>query len=545
MRAVDDSSRCFFRTKNLTNPSPASLLFFPRAFAVAAAAFAVVATVGVVAVHPNGSAVLQMSSLGQDAPVVPAGGIAGGFSAIVSETKTKAATVAEVVLNIETEGTKEELETNVHALATADDKLKAASAETEKAEAIATEKSLELSQAKEEMETYQAAASSGGVSDTAQDIAKENTATLSADKRIYLNTRNTYAASTALVATNQALLATAKANSAAAMQAYVEKKAAADANRAKAEEMARAMLNHNMATKAAAEVGEESTPEGITRSQTMAEISAAATQQDILANDIQTAASLLKQAWDNRLLQQKTAQETLDAELARNAQLSTQSNKEQKDFIDSSHVAAIDATAAADAKKKAAADLLGASKRYAAAQVANEAARTEVQRLADVEEIRRQEFDAQSEKTDSIKAKTDVMVALTEEATIATKTEEIKDLTNRDAIINTISTDLATKDQTAQTEKAIADKAAAAAAADAISQSAIDEPVPEVVTKLLESTDDESVEAAGSTESDPVAATGADEAKARQKAMQAAEAAKRSAAQARRAKASSEAKKTA
>ena len=140
---------------------------------------------------------------------------------------------------------------------------------------------------------------------------------------------------------------------AAAMQAYVQKKQAADAARDKAEQMAAQMINHNTETKAAPEVGEEMTPEGIARSQTMAEISAAATQQDILANDIQTAAAVLKKAWDDRLLEQKTAQETLDAEIARNADLAKESNKEQKDFIDSSHVAALDATNAAVSMKKA------------------------------------------------------------------------------------------------------------------------------------------------------------------------------------------------
>lgn len=575
------------------------------------------------AVHPNGSTLIQTSALGQDAPAAgpvpssaapdtngdpfadpgpadpgdaaeaysqaaaaavqnpdpvvassaPAGGIAGGFSPIVSETRTKAATVAEVVTHIEAAGSKEELKGNVRELALADDRLKAAAAETEEAEALLALKQLEESQAKDEMQRYQAAASQGGLSDLAQDIAKQNTAALSADKRIYLNTRNTYAASTALVAKNQQLLQHAKQRSAAAMQAYVEKKAAAAAARAKAEEMADGMLKHNAATKAAPEVGEESTPDGISRSQAMAEISAAATQQDILANDVQTEASLLKQAWDDRLLEQKTAQETLDAEVARNAQLAEQSNSEQKDFIDSSHVAAIDATAAADAKKKAAADLLEATKRFAAAQGAREAASSEVQRLADVEEIRRQEFEAQTKKTDSVRAKTGVMTALEEEAEIATKTEEIKDATNRDAIINTIATDLETKDDDARAKKAAADAAAAVAAANAIAQAAIDEPVPQVVQTVLKTNPmtEDAVTAAGETfeslpktpateaveqsvasgadaspfaDASPVAATGASEAEAQQRAKQMAEAAKKSAAAARRANQDS-AKKTA
>lgn len=596
-------------------------------FAAAAAAFAVVATVGVVAVHPNGSAViLQTTSLGEapvasgpgaapdpdgdpfagpgpadpgdsaaahqqaaaaavqdPTPVIeassPTGGIAGGFSSIVSETKTKDAAVAEAVTHIETAGSAEELETNVRALATADDKLKAAAAETEKSEAILREKDLEMSNAKSDFEEMQKAASVGGLSDTAQDIAKQNTATLSADKRVYLNTRNTYAASTALVATNKALLQTAKQNSAAAMQAYVEKKAAADAARAKAEEMAAAMVNHNTETKAAPEVGEESTPDGISRSQTMAEISAAATQQDILANDIQTQASLLKQAWDDRLLEQKTAQETLDAEVAREANLAIQSNKEQKDFIDSSHVAAIDATAAADAKKKADADLVEASKRYAAAQVAREAAFKEVKRLTDVQEVRKEEFDAQTAKTDSIRAKSEVMEALSQEADIATKTEQIKDATNRDAIINTISTDLNNKDLAAQNAATASNTAAGIDAANAIAQAAIDEPTPEVVSEVLNTNPTtesnvvaagdqfasmpqtsavQAVEASAGPVSSPVAATGEKEdeakkakaqhmAKAQQqaKAKQMAEAAKKSAAAARQAKQSAQKKATA
>lgn len=481
----------------------------------------------------------------------PAGGIAGSFSPIVSETRTKAATIAEVATHIEAAGTKEELKGNVRGLALADDRLKAAAADTEEAEALLALKQAEEAQAKDEMERYQAAASEGGLSDSAQDIAKQNTAALSADKRVYLNTRNTYAASTALVAKNQQLLQQAKQQSAAAMQAYVKKKEEAAAARAKAEKLADAMLKHNAATKAEAAVGEESTPDGISRSQAMAEISAAATQQEILAIDVQTEASLLKQAWDDRLLKQKTAQETLDAEVARNAQLAEQSNSEQQDFIDSSHVAAIDATAAADAKKKAAADLLGATKRFAAAQGAREAASSEVQRLADIEEIRRQEFEAQSKMTDSVRAKTDVMTAIEEEAEIATKTEEIKDATNRDAIIKTIETDLETKDENARAQKAAADDAAAIAAANAVVQAAIDKPVPQVVQTVLKmnpmsegaitaagetaetSAETPATEAASGPDAAPVASTGVSEAEAQQRAKQMAEAAKKFAAAAR------------
>jgi len=620
MTAGNEHSPLLVEEKESERRTP---LRYALRFAGAAAAFAVVATVGVVAVHPNGSPlVVRSAMLGQEealgpisaisevdpptttpsmvvpeapandadgdpyagagpaepgdsanahaqakaaavqdpAPAVennsPAGGIAGGFAAIVSETKTKPAVVAEATSYIEDEGAQQDLEDNVHALATADDRLKAATAEKEKAEAVLRQKQIEEDEAKADLDEYTKAASNGGLSDTAQDLAKQNTAALAADKRVYLNTRNTYAESTALVAKNRDLLQRAKQASAAAMQAYVEKKNAADAARAKAEEMAAQMINHNSETKSAPEVGEEMTPEGIARSQTMAEISAAATQQDILANDIQTAASLLKQAWDDRLLEQKTAQETLDAEIARNADLAKQSNKEQKDFIDSSHVAAIDATNAADAKKKAESEVSAAAKRYADAQTAKEAAAKEKKRLEEVETVRKQEFAAQSAKTDSVKAKTAVMDAILEESQIASKTEHIKDEVNRDAVVNTIATDLENKENAAEAAAAAANEASARADANKISQAAIDQPVPTVVKAVLKSnpvTDEAVVEAAQSEAvaegpSASVAATGAKaqamaKAQAAAKAKQMAEAAKRSAAAAKKARQS--AKKTA
>lgn len=508
--------------------------------AVAAAALAVVATVGLVAVHP-GSSVFAASSLGEGEEAAaavatgdvndvlpdpsvnagpfahpggaepgdsadayqasadvatqnpdagaesnsPAGGIAGGFDNIVSETKTKEATSARVETSINAEGAKQDLEDNTKALATADDKLKAATAEREKAEAMLRQADIDLDQAKTDYATAQAAASQGGLSDAAQDIAKENTATLSSEKRTYLNTRDKYSESTALVAKDQELLQKAKDASAAAMAAYTEKHEAANANRAKSEQMARAMIDHNRDTKAAAEVGEESTSDGVQRSQTMAQISAAATQQEILATDLQTEASILKQKWDNRLLEQKTAQETLDAEVARNAALAIESNKMQKNFIDASHIAAIDATAAADAKKKAALDLVQASKDFADQQTKREALKKEVERLTDIETIRKQEYAAQKAKTDSIEARSEVYSAIAEEASIATGLEQTKDEVNRDAIEYTIQKDLDNKELAAAKDKAAKDLAATNAAADAVTQDAIDKPVPEVVTSLL------------------------------------------------------------
>jgi hypothetical protein len=448
----------------------------------------VVATVGVVAVHP-GSSLRRSSALGQDVDgAFPTGGGNGGLASIASETNTMEANSAAVASHIDAQGTRQELDTNVHARTTADDELEAATAETVKAKSILKQKDLELLRAQADVDMYRAAAFEGGPSDMDENAALTQTAALSADKRTYLITRNTYAASTLLVATNKALLQRAKAASATAMQAFTQRKAAADANRAEAEQMAMAMTRHNKETKAAAAVGEESTADGVSRSITMAQISENATRQELLGIDIQTAAAVLKQKWADCLLEQKTAQETLDAEEVRNAGLAATSNKMQKEFIDSSHVAAIDATAAADAKKKAAADLADASKQYAAALVAREAARKEVERLADVQEIRSQELAAQSAKTDSVKAKSDVMDAMEEEAGIATKVEETKDVNNRNAVVNAIAADLEGKEDAAAAAKAAADKATVTAQVNAITQAAMDQPVPRVVTDILQNT---------------------------------------------------------
>jgi len=71
----------------------------------------------------------------------------------------------------------------------------------------------------------------------------------------------------------------------------------------------------------------------------------------------------------------------------------------------------------ADRFEEDAADLVDASNQYAAALVAREVARKEVERLADVQEIHSQELAAQSANTDSVKAKSDVTDAIEEDVT--------------------------------------------------------------------------------------------------------------------------------
>ena len=158
---------------------------------------------------------------------------------------------------------------------------------------------------------------------------------------------------------------------------FEEAKAEAEAAKVKADEMAVAMDEHRETTKADAAVGEEEFKDGVSRSQTMAQITAAATQQEITAGELFTVAADKKKAWTDAAMRQKTAQETLDHEVARNAELKVQSNLDQKAFIDASNVAAQDATAAADASHKAKAALEDARVKLAAAQDARKKAEEE------------------------------------------------------------------------------------------------------------------------------------------------------------------------
>jgi len=437
-------------------------------FAAAAAALAVVATVGIAVVHPNGR--FAASALGQAAP---GSGLAGGFAQIVTRTRTSDAMVIQEQSDVEFVSAAETYKNEVRALAAAGVKLTEATAESEKAQLLLKQAEITAQQAKADVLASQADATQGSRAIASEKTAIEETAELSEEKRSYLATRNTYAASTQQVAQLKTQLQMARNATADAYADYTARKAAAGEARALADKMAVQMEEHRMQTRSVALVGEESIQEGVSRSQVMAQVAAAATQQEILSGDLVMQSAVLKAAWDARLLTQKTAQETLDAEVARNHQLAEESNKAQREFIDQSHVAAIDATAAANARLKAEQALAQASRKLAAATSALEWAKKEANRFGDVAEVRRQENSAQRARTEAAKGKADVQAALYEVAQSAVDLEMTKEDVNRDALVNTITSKMkAAQDDVADAKEAENLKKTNTAAND-ITQSAI------------------------------------------------------------------------
>ena len=395
------------------------------------------------------------------------------FEDIVARPKSADAAVARERASIESEGVKEELETNIRALNLAADRLVAAQAEADKAELLAQQKAEEEHIAAIAVERAMDDATAGSTTINSQETAKSETADLAAVKRAYLLSRATYAESTTLVKTRQEELASATAETNEMEKMFEEAKAEAEAAKVKADEMAVAMDEHRETTKADAAVGEEEFKDGVSRSQTMAQITAAATQQEITAGELFTVAADKKKAWTDAAMRQKTAQETLDHEVARNAELKVQSNLDQKAFIDASNVAAQDATAAADASHKAKAALEDARVKLAAAQDARKKAEEERDHLRfDILVTRKAEYLAQQRKTDALKAKAGVIDAVAGAAEAANEVEKIKANVLHDAQEATVDRKFYDAEAEAAKAKAARDDAASIATANEISAAA-------------------------------------------------------------------------
>ena len=237
--------------------------------------------------------------------------------------------------------------------------------------------------------------------------------------------------------------------------------------------MAKAAKEHLEATKNAAVVGEETFQQGVQRSQQMAQITAAATTQEIKAGDLAVAAADAQKKLDAATLFEKTARETLDAETARNAELKVASNTEQKSFIDASDVAAKDATAAADAGKKAKNALDAAHVRLAAAAEARAASEASRDRLKkDILATRRAEYDAQFQKTEAVRAKAAVVDAVSKSTAAASAVENVKQSNVRDAKVATATTKFDEAATTMAADKLAAERSAGVQAANAISAQA-------------------------------------------------------------------------
>lgn len=407
-----------------------------------------------------------------DASAVAAG-VVEPFQNLVTKTHTTSAAVIEAGAYIDNEGVKEELAANVRALNLAADRLAAAEAEANKADQDVQQKEIEEQAAQLDVRTAAAEAAAGSQAEALEDAAKVETAGLAEDKRSYLLTRGEYEASTALVATRKTELGSAAKATESARKAFAAAKKLADDAKAEADAMAKAAKEHLEATKNAAVVGEETFQQGVQRSQQMAQITAAATSQEIKAGDLAVAAADAQKKLDEATLFQKTAQETLDTETARNAELKAASNAEQKSFIDASDVAAKDATAAADAGKKAKDALDAAHVRLATAADARAKSEETRDRLKkDVLATRRAEYDAQFQKTEAVRAKADVVDAVSKSTSAASAVENVKQSNVRDAKVATVVTKFDEAATTMAADKLAAERSEGVRAANAISAKA-------------------------------------------------------------------------
>ena len=390
----------------------------------------------------------------------------------MTKTHTTSAAVVEAGAYIDNEGVKEELAANVRALNLAADRLAAAEAEANKAEQDVQQKVIEEESAQLDVRTAGAEAAAGSQAEALEDAAKMETAGLAEGKRSYLLTRSEYEASTALVATRKTEFASAAKATESARKAFVAAKKLADDAKTEADAMAKAAKEHLEATKNAAVVGEETFQQGVQRSQQMAQITAAATTQEIKAGDLAVAAADAQKKLDAATLFEKTARETLDAETARNAELKVASNTEQKSFIDASDVAAKDATAAADAGKKAKNALDAAHVRWLrrGPRAASEASRDRLKK--DILATRRAEYDAQFQKTEAVRAKAAVVDAVSKSTAAASAVENVKQSNVRDAKVATATTKFDEAATTMAADKLAAERSAGVQAANAISAQA-------------------------------------------------------------------------
>ena len=400
------------------------------------------------------------------------------YDDLVEHPHAARAAVALSDAEVTREGAREELENEKQALTLAENTLAAAVAEADKMELLAKQRAEETKAAEADVLVALADATEGSASVAATDSATQETADLAADKRAYLLARGAYAESTELVETRKTEFDAAVETTKAAQSAFEHAKTVADAAKAKSDEMARAMEAHQEETKAAPEVGEEAFGDGVKRAQTMAQITAAATKAQIDAEDAHTEAANAQKTFEDALLAEKTARETLDAELKRRNALKEASTKNQRAFVDASNRAAQDATAAADVSTKSKEALKQARLKLSAARTAQAAAEDERDHLRqDIVATRRREYDAALAKTNALRAKADVYVAQAEEMAAVSKVEDVKREVVKNAEVATKDSKFAEAHSAAAAAREEAEVGEGIAEANAINAAAADESV--------------------------------------------------------------------
>ena len=231
---------------------------------------------------------------------------------------------------------------------TADAVYSAAQAEAEKLErlAVQAQKDYDLSVGDD---TDANAAATVGIQ-TLEDEALGEDTKLTGITSTYTTARDTYQNSTKLIVVLTSKLATAAAATATAQGVHDKASAAADVAKKAADDAHIKAKTGNDSSKADDKVGEETTEEAIDRAKGVAADSTAAQTAEIKAAELKMVAADKLDLLNSARLFQKTAQETLDAENARNKVLAFESNQTEQNMIEQSHVTALAKTAAADAK---------------------------------------------------------------------------------------------------------------------------------------------------------------------------------------------------
>ena len=405
------------------------------------------------------------AALGQEE--TPLSAVSRDFAPLVQATHTGTARVNAGNQHIDLEASRETNTNEMRQLQIANDNLQFAKAKLDEANKLVKQRYIAAMAAKADVEKKTLDATTGKTLEVKQTAVKD-TAELSAQKKKYLDMRDLYSDSTKLVAQYKSELKDAKAATAIAFAAYNTKKTEADEAKVKADNAAVAKEQFEKTTSTEPEVGEESTPDAVARAQQMGQISAKAKQAEIEAVSLMHQASDMKAVWESKVGLQKTAQETFDAEVKRNAQLSIKSNQEQKKFIDTSHVAAVEATGSADIQKKQKDLLTQASMAHGNSESLLEVAQEEAHRLARIVDVRRVERDSQKAKADAANAALALHTAMFEVAQLQVGVELNKEQTNRDATIATLKANFDAAKLKEANAKKTADQIKADAQADGI-----------------------------------------------------------------------------
>jgi hypothetical protein len=300
----------------------------------------VVCALGLLAVVSFQGSALPMGSisLGQDAApaAVPAG---GGLASAEADRRT--ASAASALASQTSKNAKDAKEM-------ADAVYTEANAEAEKLQKLAVQARKDYEIARSDNSVDGELATSG--IQALEDDALAQDAKLTSVTATFAAVRTTYQNSTDKAVVLNKELADAKGATGKAQEKFDASSATADASKGTADELSKAAEILNAKSQADKAVGEEDIAAAATRADAVAAAADKARAAEIVAAKLKKAAADTEDALNAAKLFQKTAQESIDAENARNKVVASQSNQAEQDMIQQSHVTALAKTAAADAK---------------------------------------------------------------------------------------------------------------------------------------------------------------------------------------------------